>query len=144
MRVARRSSWCTPRASRASFFLRCGHEIDPTALRAFAAFEEDDLPDADRFAEELYDRLETIERVFFAFCAREGIACESLTEPLRAEVSAGRQAYFSYDPHWTRLGHEAVAARVADRIARERWLAAEDRATLPAVGAPPGAGRAEP
>jgi hypothetical protein len=110
--------------------------VAPGALRAFAAFEEDDLPDAERYAAELWERLETLERTFFAFCAREGIACESLTEPLRADVRAGRQAYFSYDPHWTRLGHETVAARVAERIGRERWLAGAGEATLPAVAAP--------
>lgn len=97
--------------------------IRPAALRAFVAFEEDDLPPADAFAETLWRRLDDIERVFFAFCAREGIACESLTGPLREDVASGRQAYFSYDPHWTRLGHETVAARVAARLAREEWLA---------------------
>jgi hypothetical protein len=112
-------------------------EVPPAALRAFAAFEEDDLPAADRYAAEVYDRLDTIERMFFAFCAREGLACESLTGPLRGEVVAGRQAYFSYDPHWTRLGHETVAERVALRIGRERWLADADRATLRPVSASP-------
>jgi hypothetical protein len=112
------------------------NEIAPEALRAFAAFEEDDLADADRYAEELWERLETVERTFFAFCAREAIACESLTEPLRGAVREGRQAYFTYDPHWTRVGHETVAARVAERIARERWLAGTSQATLPAVAAP--------
>jgi hypothetical protein len=121
-------------------------EIPADALRAFAAFEEDDLPPADRYAAELDGRLETIERVFLDFCAREGIACESATPPLREDVRSGRQAYFSYDPHWTRLGHETVAERVRERIRRERWLAAPEQATLPtsAVSAPPRGDTQEP
>jgi hypothetical protein len=121
--------------------------IPPSALHAFAAFEEDDLPPPDRFASELFDRLETTERVFFDFCARESIACESLTQPLRAEVRLGRQVYFSYDPHWTRLGHDIVAERVASRLAAERWLEAPARATLgrpAAVSSPPAPGAEGP
>lgn len=117
--------------------------VSDTALRAFAAFEEDDLPPPDRFARELFERLDTSERVFFDFCAREGIACESLTDPLRDDVRAGTQVYFSYDPHWTRLGHDRVAERVAARIDRERWLDPAQRArfhpgTPPIATGPPG------
>jgi hypothetical protein len=121
-------------------------DIPPETLRAFAAFEEDDLPPADRYAAELDARLETIERVFFDFCEREGIACESATPPLREDVRSGRQSYFSYDPHWTRLGHETVAVLVGERIRKERWLAGPERATLPpsAVSAPPPEGIEEP
>jgi hypothetical protein len=90
--------------------------ISPRALRAFAAFEEDELPPAERFAEEVARGLDDLERLFFDFCAAEALRCLSATEPLRSEIAAGRQVYFSYDPHWTRLGHEAVAELVARAI----------------------------
>jgi hypothetical protein len=91
--------------------------VSPDALRAFAAYKRAQLPPADRFAEQLFGSLGTVERVFLDFCAAERLHCLSVTEPLRAALAAGEQVYFTYDPHWTRLGH----ARVAE------WVVAELR-----------------
>jgi hypothetical protein len=41
----------------------------------------------------------------------------SATEPLRRAIAAGEQVYFTYDQHWTRLGHEVAARLVADELA---------------------------
>jgi hypothetical protein len=96
--------------------------ISPEALRAFAAFQARKLPPAERFAEEVALGLGTLERVFFDFCAAEALRCASATETLRSESAAGRQVYFTYDPHWTRLGHEAVAELLAQRIRADGLL----------------------
>jgi hypothetical protein len=87
--------------------------LDPNALRAFASYDEHDLPPADEFSTELFERLDSQERVFLEYCDARGIPCLSLTEPLRAAVAAGVPAYFTYDPHWTREGHVVAAREVA-------------------------------
>lgn len=97
--------------------------IPPEALRAFAAFQARKLPPAERFAEQVARELDNTERVFLDFCAAEGLRCASATEALRSEIAAGRQVYFTYDPHWTRLGHEVVADLVARRIRADGLLA---------------------
>jgi hypothetical protein len=90
--------------------------VSAEALRAFAAYKGRDLPPADRFAEQLYGSLDALERVFFDFCAAEALRCASTTEPLRRATAAGEQVYFTYDPHWTRLGHALVADLVAAEL----------------------------
>lgn len=96
--------------------------IPPEALRAFAAFQAHELPPAERFAEQVARELDDVERVFLDFCAAEGLRCLSATEALRGEIAAGRQVYFTYDPHWTRLGHEVVGELVARRIRADGLL----------------------
>jgi hypothetical protein len=96
--------------------------IEPEALRAFAAFQARKLPPAERFAEEVATRLDALERTFLSFCAAEALRCVSATETLRAEIAAGRQVYFSYDPHWTRLGHAAVTDLLVRRIRADELL----------------------
>lgn len=89
--------------------------VPPEALHAFASHASGGLSEPERFARDLYARLGTQERVFLDFCAREGIACLSPTEALRDRLAAGEPVYFTYDQHWTRLGHQVVA-RCAERL----------------------------
>jgi hypothetical protein len=90
--------------------------VSPRQLRAFAAFSEDELPPAARFAEELYARLDAMENVFRAFCEAEGAEFVSPTLALRERLAAGEPVYFTYDQHWTRLGHRVVADAVASHL----------------------------
>jgi hypothetical protein len=94
--------------------------VPPEALRAFAAYKRRDLPPAERFAEELYASLDTLERTFRDFCAAERLRCLSTTEPLRRATAAGEQVYFTYDQHWTRLGHALVSDLVATELRSSR------------------------
>jgi hypothetical protein len=103
----------------------------PRALRAFAAYKRGDLPPADRFAEQLYGSLDVLERTFTDFCAAEGLRCLSATEPLRRATAAGEQVYFTYDPHWTRLGHALVADLVATRLRDAGLVAGPARRAMP-------------
>ena len=86
-------------------------------LRAFAAFDEDDLPPAPEFERELFARLDSVESVFREFCARHGVEFVSPTRALRERMAAGVPVYFTYDQHWTRLGHEVVAEVLAAHLA---------------------------
>ena len=91
-------------------------EVPAEALRAFASYKARKLPPADRFADELYASLDTLEHTFMDFCAAEKLRCISATEPLRRATAAGEQVYFTYDQHWTRLGHARVAELVAGEL----------------------------
>ena len=97
--------------------------VPAEALRAFAAYKKRDLPPADRFADELYGSLDLLERVFFDFCAAEALRCASATEPLRRATAAGEQVYFTYDPHWTRVGHALVADLVEAELRKAGLVA---------------------
>jgi hypothetical protein len=86
-------------------------------LDAFARFRDrdDPLPDPAALRDRLFARLDTQEHAIAAWCAAQGVAFVSLTEPLRNAVGQGVPVYFTYDPHWTEEGH-AVAARVLQPV----------------------------
>ncbi len=67
------------------------------------------LPEADRFLANLLERPDARESVVSQWCGREGVDFVSLTRPLREAAVQGRQVYFTYDQHWTPVGHEVVA-----------------------------------
>jgi hypothetical protein len=79
-------------------------------LAAFIGYSRDRLSvPADRFAQEIPAKLDDLERVVREFSEAEGIDFVSPTAALRRSVARGRQVYFTYDQHWTELGHEDVA-----------------------------------
>ncbi len=90
--------------------------VPPEALRAFLAFAKSDLPPAEQLAGDLYAELDSVESTFFDFCRAEAIRCVNLTAALRDATARGVQVFFSYDPHWTPLGHALVAEQVAAHV----------------------------
>ncbi len=87
--------------------------VTPEQLHAFASFKRENLPPPEKFASELYARLDTKETVLRKFFREEGIEFISTTEILRKAMAEGRQVYFTYDQHWTAVGHEVVAKEVS-------------------------------
>jgi len=83
--------------------------VSPEQLRAFMALKEKSLPPADKLLDVLLPRLNVQESAVRDFCRTESIEFISLTEPLRRTIAEGAQAYFTYDQHWTPLGHKIVA-----------------------------------
>jgi len=83
--------------------------VSPEQLRAFMALKENKLPPADKLLDVLLPRLDVQESAVRDLCRTESIEFISLTEPLRRIIAQGAQAYFTYDQHWTPLGHKIVA-----------------------------------
>jgi len=84
-------------------------KVSPEKLRAFMALKEDNLPPNDELMETVLKYLSIQETVFEEFCRRESIEFAILTEPLCQKILEGRQAYFTYDQHWTPIGQEVAA-----------------------------------
>jgi len=85
------------------------HRVSAEQLYAFMSLKEKNLPPAGELMETVLARLEVQESVLKRFCENESIEFVGLTQPLRETISGCRQAYFTYDQHWTPLGHEVVA-----------------------------------
>lgn len=84
-------------------------------VRAFAMLQADDeeLPPADQFLPALLNQLDVKEVALSAWCEGAGITFVSLTKPLRDATQRGEQAYYTYDDHWTPIGHELAATALA-------------------------------
>jgi hypothetical protein len=85
------------------------HNVPPENLRAFMALKENNLPPSDQLMDTVMARLDVKESAVKEFCRQESIGFISLTEPLREGIAQGRQLYFTYDDHWTPIGHEVAA-----------------------------------
>ena len=90
-------------------------QLDPDVLLAFTKIQRKSLPEAKReltdgpaFLEALMANLDTEERATREVCEAAGVGFVSLTAPLREAIAEGRQAYFTYDQHWTSVGHQVV------------------------------------
>jgi hypothetical protein len=103
-------------------------KISSQTLRDFMALKAKGLPPVEELKDELLSRLDMKEKVFKDFCQKEYIDFVSLTEPLRQEVALGEQLYFTYDDHWTPLGHEVVANAVNDFLNNLRVTQKEEHA----------------
>jgi hypothetical protein len=83
--------------------------ITPEQLYTFASSKKSMLPPPQQFTRELFARLDVKETVLREFLQEEGVEFVDTTEILRQWAAEGRQVYYTYDNHWTALGHEAVA-----------------------------------
>jgi hypothetical protein len=99
------------------------HQVPAEGLHAFASFKKRDLARPNALKERLIQTIETQENVLCRFCADEGIEFVSTTEVLRKMARAGHQVYYTYDQHWTSLGH----ATVAEELSRHFMAPRQDR-----------------
>jgi len=87
-------------------------------VRAFTAISyKDELPEPREFLRNLVKNADAREEVVGEWCRRQAIPFVSLTGALREAVVQGKQAYFTYDQHWTPDGHEVVAQTVHRHLA---------------------------
>ncbi len=84
-------------------------KITAEGLHAFMALTERNLPPAEELKDTVLAHLGVKESAIEEFCQQQSIEFVSLTKPLRQKISEGQQAYFTYDQHWTPIGHEAAA-----------------------------------
>lgn len=134
--LERMSALCAERGCRfvVVFAPTKAHVVMPLSLerlpaekvRAFLAMDfKGELPPVEVVLGVLASRVEGREGVVQAWCEKNGIAFLSLTSVLREAVAAGRQAYYTYDQHWTPEGHAVAAAEV------QRFLSAEQPPSFP-------------
>jgi hypothetical protein len=82
-------------------------------VRAFAALKaKDDLPEAQTFLNNLFDYLDVKEAVLEQWCRENSCPFISLTQKMRDNVARGRQVYFTYNEHFTPIGHQVTADAV--------------------------------
>lgn len=90
--------------------------VTPEQLHAFLALEIRRLPPPSELMQVISARLDTQEDAIEALCRENSIEFVSLIDPLRAAIAEGRQAYFTYDRHWTPVGHEIAAGVIAEYL----------------------------
>jgi hypothetical protein len=83
-------------------------------VRAFCRLGSKRVPDAKTLMANLVPYLDSRVAVVQRWCAAQSIPFVDTTEALREAISQGQQVYFTYDQHWTPLGHEVVARTVAE------------------------------
>ncbi len=94
-----------------------GDRLPAEHARTFTKYKyKDDLPESEQFLSELLARVESRENVVRDWCERESIPFIGITDALRRAITEGKQAYFSYDQHWTPIGHDVVAEVIAQRL----------------------------
>jgi hypothetical protein len=123
-----------------------GHVVFPLAadhlpaekVRAYAALRsQQPLPEPAEFMRQTLEELGSREEVIAAWCQRQGIPFVSLTPAMRAAAAAGQQVYYTYDQHWTPVGHE-VAARTIGAFCRSGLAASDDRGKIGVAAQPHG------
>jgi len=85
------------------------HKLSPQMLHEFMALKNKNLPPPGELMDVLLPSLSVQESALGQFCRTESIEFVSLTNPLQQEILNGRQAFFTYDQHWTPIGHEVAA-----------------------------------
>jgi hypothetical protein len=93
--------------------------IPAEQLRYFMKFKQKKLPPADELKTQLFNNLDSEQKVVLDFCTAQGIDCVALTEALQRETANGVQTYFTYDQHWTPDG-QRIAAEAIERFLREK------------------------
>jgi len=89
--------------------------LDPDRVRAFTAIDfKKPLPAPGELMVDLWSRIDARESVIADWCREASIPFLSLTMALHDATAAGRQAYYTYDQHWTPVGHEVVGQAVSD------------------------------
>jgi hypothetical protein len=89
------------------------HKVSPEDLRAFLALKANNLPSVRNLMDTVLAHLEIEESAVKEFCLQESIEFVSLVESLRKGMNLRQQLYFTYDDHWTPMGHEVTANTIS-------------------------------
>jgi len=94
--------------------------VSAEKLRAFLALDVDekDLPEASTLLADLLAHADGREATVADYCRRAGVGFMSMTGPLRRAAADGQQVYFTYDQHWTPLGHQVVSHAASGFISK--------------------------
>lgn len=93
-------------------------DLDPEAVRAFLALKKKHLPDPKETKATLFANMGVKETAIQGYCRENGIEFVSMTDDLQAAVVQGKQAYYTYDQHWSPMGHQVVARTLYDHLDR--------------------------
>ncbi len=83
-----------------------------SAVRNYLSLSLANLPEAAVTFSTLLDHIDGEEKAIKKYCQDLGIDFISTTAELQARTAAGNQAYFTYDMHWTPVGHQLVAEKI--------------------------------
>lgn len=98
-------------------------------VRAFTALSyRKDLPEPATFLAALLENIDARESVVGDWCRHESIPFVSMTRTLRDAAVGGAQVFYTYDQHWTPVGHEHVAETVYQFLADTLLTDKVDRA----------------
>ena len=81
-------------------------------LKAFLAIRKKNLPPPDETVRTLLANMDAQEEAVRELCAQESIEFISLTNELRRTILKGNHAYYTYDMHWSPIGHRVAAETV--------------------------------
>lgn len=81
-------------------------------LKAFLAIRKKHLPPPDETVMTLLTNMDAQEEAVMELCEQESIEFISLTDELRRTILKGNQAYYTYDMHWSPIGHRIAAETV--------------------------------
>src|SRR5262249_7097120 len=82
-------------------------------LRAFIALQTKmKLPEPKALLDQLLARIDGKESVVAEWCRAQSVSFLSLTHAMREIARTGRQPYYTFDQHWTPIGHDAAAKAV--------------------------------
>lgn len=98
------------------------NQLDGAKVRRFTAIDyKKPLPEEDAFLDTLFSVADSKERVIADWCQRQSIRFFSPVHSLRDAIASGNQAYFTYDQHWTPVGHD-ICAKALFAFLREQQL----------------------
>jgi hypothetical protein len=83
-------------------------------VRAFCRLGSKKVPDARTLMANLVPYLDSRAAVVRRWCAAQSILFVDMTDALREAALKSQQVYFTYDQHWTPLGHAVVARTLAN------------------------------
>jgi hypothetical protein len=89
-------------------------DVPKEKLYAFMSLKMKNLPPVGEITDFVCKNLDSKESVVAEFCNAQSIGFLSLTKPLQDAIKSGKQAYFTYDQHWTPVGHSIVADAAFD------------------------------
>lgn len=95
-------------------------KVPADSLRAFISVKQKDVPPSDKLIAKLIESVEVQENDIRQFCGSNSIEFISLTEPMRQAIAQGKQAYFTYDQHWTPIGHKVTADVLCKSLSTQR------------------------
>jgi len=82
----------------------------------YASLKQDVGGDAEAFKQDLFKNLNSLNTVVKEYCAANSVGFIDLTQPLRDRARKGDQVYFTYDQHWSPIGHKIAADAISEYL----------------------------